>query len=252
MKYRAIIIEDEEPARDLIKTFLKKHEEIELIAEYGDGFNGVKAVNELKPDLLFLDIQLPKLTGFEILELIEHKPVVIFSTAYDQFALKAFEMNAIDYILKPYPAERFDKAVQKAIEKLSQPSTIVNENEKVDHVLKSADELTGIIDRVVVKTGTKIKVVPVDKINYIEAQDDYVMLYCDESKHLKEKTMKYFETHLDPETFIRVHRSYIVNVNQIVQLEHFTKENYIVILKNGAKLRVSDTGYKNLKKRLNF
>ena len=252
MTYKAIIIEDEEPARELIKTFLKKFQQIELLGEFGDGFNGVKAINELKPDLLFLDIQLPKLTGFEILEISEHKPVVIFSTAYDQFALKAFEMNAVDYILKPYPADRFEQAVNKALTKLSQQSSVQSETVKMEQLLNTVDENTGILDRVVVKTGTKIKVVPVEKVMYIEAQDDYVMIYAEESKHLKEKTMKYFETHLDPDTFIRVHRSHIVNVNYIIQLEHFSKESYVVILKNGTKLRVSDSGYKNLKKRLNF
>lgn len=252
IKYRAIIVEDEQPARELIKTYLSKFDQIELVGEFADGFSGVKGINELKPDLLFLDIQLPKLTGFEILEIVEHRPVVIFSTAYDQFALKAFELSAVDYILKPYPSERFDQAVNKALTKLGQQNIDQNESQKVEKLLNAVDENVGILDRVVVKTGTKIKVVPVEKIIYIEAQDDYVMIYAEDSKHLKEKTMKYFETHLDADVFIRVHRSHIVNVNYITQLEHFSKESYVVILKNGVKLRVSDTGYKNLKKRLSF
>jgi len=248
-RIRTIIIEDEEPARDIVKTYLKKFQDIELIGECSDGFSGVKAVNEMKPDLLFLDIQLPKLTGFEILELVEHSPVIIFTTAYDQFALKAFEMNATDYLLKPFSSDRFDTAMQKALDKLKSKKS---EGPVIKKLVETVDEKSETIDRVVVKTGSKIKVIPADKIMYIEAQDDYVMIYAEESKHLKEKTMKYFETHLDNSQFIRIHRSYIVNVNFIVQLEHFSKENYLVILKNGAKLKVSDSGYKNLKSRLNF
>jgi two-component system, LytTR family, response regulator len=249
MTIRTLIIEDEEPARDIVKTYLKKYPEIELIGEAADGFTGVKAINELKPDLLFLDIQLPKLTGFEILELSEHSPVIVFTTAYDQFALKAFEMNAIDYLLKPFSIERFESAIQKAISKLN---TQKDEAPAIKKLVETIDEKTESIDRVVVKTGTKIKVIPAEKIIYIEAQDDYVMIYAEEGKHLKEKTMKYFETHLDGSQFIRIHRSYIININHIAQLEHFSKDSYVVILKNGVKLKVSDSGYKNLKSRLNF
>jgi two-component system LytT family response regulator len=249
MRIKTLIIEDEEPARELVKTYLKSFPELELIGEYADGFTGIKAINELKPDLLFLDIQLPKLTGFEILELIEHMPIVIFTTAYDQYALKAFEMNAADYLLKPFPAERFHSAVQKALEKLTNKTS---EEKHIKNLVASIDEKPEIIDRVVVKTGTKIKVIPAVKIIYIEAQDDYVMIYSEDGKNLKEKTMKYFETHLSPEQFVRIHRSYIVNINYINQLEQYSKENYIAILKNGAKLKVSDSGYKNLRNRLNF
>lgn len=249
MNVRTIIIEDEEPARNILKIYLKKYENIELIGEFYDGFNGIKAINELKPDLLFLDIQLPKLNGFEILELVEYFPVIIFTTAFDQFALKAFEMNATDYLLKPFSADRFDIAINKAFNKIKnkQPESPV-----INNLIKSVDETIEIINRVVVKSGNKIKVITVDKIIYIEAQDDYVMIYTEDSKHLKEKTMKYFETHLDPSQFIRIHRSYIVNVNFISQLEHFSKERYILFLKNGVKLKVSDSGFKNLKSKLNF
>jgi two-component system, LytTR family, response regulator len=249
MKIRTLIIEDEEPARDIVKTYLSKYSDVEIIGEAADGFSGVKLINELKPDLLFLDIQLPKLTGFEILELAEHAPVIIFTTAYDQFALKAFEMNATDYLLKPFSADRFDGAIQKAVAKLNSKQ---DETQSIKKLVETVDEKTESIDRVVVKTGTKIKVIPAERIIYIEAQDDYVMIYAEEGKHLKEKTMKYFETHLDNSVFIRIHRSYIVNVNHIAQLEHFTKDSYVAVLKNGVKLKVSDSGYKNLKSRLNF
>jgi two-component system, LytTR family, response regulator len=249
MSIRTIIIEDEAPARDIVKIYLNKYPEIELLGEFSDGFSGVKAINDLKPDLLFLDIQLPKLNGFEILELIEHFPVIIFTTAYDQFALKAFEMNATDYLLKPFSLDRFDAALQKAFGKLKSKR---DETPVVEKLIETISEKVEYIDRVVVKSGNKIKVVPAEKIIYVEAQDDYVMIYAEDSKLLKEKTMKYFEAHLNPSHFVRIHRSYIVNVNFIGQLEHFTKDSYLVILKNGVKLKVSDSGYKNLKARLNF
>jgi two-component system LytT family response regulator len=249
MKIRTLIIEDEEPARDIVKSYIKKYDIIDLLGECADGFTAVKTINELKPDLIFLDIQLPKLTGFEILELIDYTPVIIFTTAYDQFALKAFEMNATDYLLKPFSSDRFDSGIQKAFEKIKNKQT---EAPEIKKLIETVDEKLESVDRIVVKTGSKIKVIPAEKIIYIEAQDDYVMLYTEDGKHLKEKTMKYFETHLDNSLFIRIHRSYIVNVNFISQLEHFTKESYLVILKNGTKLKVSDSGYKNLKARLNF
>ncbi len=249
MSIKTIIIEDEEPARIVIHQFLKKHPEIEVIAEATDGFTAVKLINELKPDLIFLDIQLPKLTGFEILELIEHFPVIIFSTAYDQYAIKAFELNAVDYLLKPYSSERFDAAITKALEKLN---TTANEKSKIKQLINKIDESDEKIDRIVIKTGASIKVFPLDQVIYLEAQDDYVMIYTTQSKHLKEKTMKYFETHLPPNQFIRIHRSYIVNVDYISQIEHFTKDSYLAILKNGTKLKISDSGYKLLRQRLNF
>jgi two-component system, LytTR family, response regulator len=246
---KAIIIEDEAPARELVKNYLARFPEIEFMGEYGDGFSGVKAINELKPDLIFLDIQMPKLNGFEVLELIEHKPLVIFTTAFEQFALKAFEQSATDYLLKPFSFERFESAIIRAKDKMDHAK---NEDISIQRLLDTVDEKTEHIDRIVIKTGTKIKVVPVEKVIYLEAQDDYVMIYSEEGKHLKEKTMKYFETHLDNHVFVRVHRSYITNVNWIVQLEHFTKDTFVAILKNGVRLKVSDSGYKNLKERLKF
>jgi two-component system, LytTR family, response regulator len=189
------------------------------------------------------------LNGFEVLEIVEHKPAIIFTTAFEQFALKAFELSAVDYLLKPFSFDRFETAINKAKEKIAN-STF--EPKEIQKLLDTVDEKTETIDRIVVKTGTKIKVIPAEKVIYLEAQDDYVMIYAEEGKHLKEKTMKYFETHLDNNTFIRVHRSYIANVNWITQLEHFTKDTYVAILKNGVKLKVSDSGYKNLKERLKF
>ena len=248
MPIRVVLVEDEEPARDLVKHYLENHPELELVGEFSDGFSGLKGIQELKPDLLILDIQMPKLTGFEILELLESPPVVVFTTAYDEFAIKAFELNATDYLLKPFSRERFDAAMQKAMERAKVPT---GQKKAVEDLLRHVEE-NERLDRVVVKSGSKIKVIPVEKISYIEAQDDYVMIYTDTGKHLKEKTMKYFEAHLDPAVFARLHRSYIARIDQIVQIELYEKDSYVAVLKDGAKLRISENGYRNLKKKLNF
>jgi len=246
---KAIVIEDEEPARVVLREYLKKFPQITLLAEIIDGFNAVKIINEQKPDLIFLDIQLPKLTGFEVLELIDHMPVIVFTTAYDQYAIQAFEKNAADYLLKPFSEERFTSAIQKAMDKLA-----IRQNDSAT-VKKMVDYLSSestLLDRIVVKTNSAIKVIPLDQVIYIEAQDDYVMIYTPSGKHLKEKTMKFFETHLPDRQFVRIHRSYIVNIDYIVQIEHFSKDTYLAILKNGTKLKISDSGYKLLRERLNF
>lgn len=245
---RAIIIEDEQPARDLIKHYLTSHNNITLVGEYSDGFAGLKAINDLKPDLVFLDVQMPKLTGFELLELLEAPPQIIFTTAYDQFAIKAFEMNAVDYLLKPYARERFDLAISKVNERATKEVVATNIQKLASHIAEKQE----ILDRVVVKTGSKIKVIPADQIIYVESQDDYVMIYSPEGKYLKQQTMKYFEQHLEPARFLRIHRSYIVNIDTIKQLELYEKNAYLAVLSNGAKLKVSDSGYKSLKSLMKF
>ena len=242
-----IIVEDEMLARNLIKDYLQNHEDFELIGEYEDGFSGLKAINELKPDLIFLDIQMPKLTGFEMLEVLDHHPAIIFTTAYDQYALKAFEHNALDYLLKPYSKDRFDEAVNKARERVQS-----GETESIARLVEHRDEQEDEIHRVVVKSRSRINVIPVDDIIYLEAQDDYVMIYTLQSKHLKQKTMKFFEAHLPVEDFVRIHRSYIVKLSEIAQMQLYEKESYIIILKNGAKLPVSKSGLPKLKKKLDF
>jgi len=247
MKIRTIIIEDEEPARILLKKFLEAIPQIELVGEYSDGFSGLKAINEQKPDLVLLDIQMPKLTGFEVLELAEHKPIIIFTTAYDQYAIKAFESNATDYLLKPFTRERFAEAIKKATEKFSNK---INDENKIISVLKTIDEKPEIIDRIAVRSGSKIHVIPADEMIYLEADGDYVKIHTKEGSFLKEKTMKYFETHLDPKKFIRIHRSYIANVEHIQRLEYYDKENYVAVLKNNIQLKVSSSGYKLLRESL--
>jgi len=249
MILRAILIDDEQPARDVVKHYLKDFNEIEIIGEVADGFSGLKAIQELKPDLVFLDVQMPKLTGLELLELLDQPPLIIFSTAYDQYAIKAFEMNAIDYLLKPYSKERFTQAVQKAI---SQASNVNRPAQPVHNLVKTLDESPEFLQRIAVKSRHKVSVVPVEEIIFLEAEGDYVMLHTKDAKHLKEKTMKYFESHLDPGQYIRIHRSYIVNAKFIDRIEYYDKENYAVLMKNGAKLRAINTGYKILKQVLNM
>lgn len=249
MNMKAIIIEDESPAREIVKTFLSKHNEIELCGEFGDGFSGIKAIKEIEPDLIFLDVQMPKITGFEMLELIDKAPEIIFTTAYDQYAIKAFEMNAVDYLLKPFSQERFDQAVNKAKTKIKEEN---QEPEKVKKVIEKMDEKEETIFRIVAKKRGQIHVIPVDKLLFIEAKDDYVMLHTTDGKFLKEKTMKYYESHLDPQQFVRVHRSYIVRVDQVKRLEPYGKSSYIAILSDGQKANVSLTGYKKLKEVLSF
>ena len=249
MTYKAIIIDDEKPARDIIRTFLKDTPGIEVIDECSDGFAGLKAIQDMKPDLVFLDIQMPKLTGFEVLELIENPPLIIFSTAYDQYAIKAFEMNATDYILKPYSWERFAQAVGKAVAKLQSGVAVQPEVQKI---IKYADEKDELLQRIAVKTRHKVHVIGVGEIIYLEAEGDYVMIHVKDGNYLKEMTMKYFESHLDPEKFIRIHRSYIVNAEAIERIELYDKESYSVLLKNGASLKASTSGYKLLKQILNM
>jgi len=243
-KIKTIIIDDEKLAREIIKSYLKKFESVELIAECSDGFDGLKQINELKPDLIFLDIQMPKLTGFEMLELIEEPPIIIFTTAFDQYALKAFEVNATDYLLKPFSEERFAEAVSKAIKIITK---IPPEKQKLDGLMKSVEKQNEFLDRVIIKHGQKIEIISTEDIRYIEAQDDYTMLYTSKGNFLKQKTMKYFEENLDPAEFIRIHRSYFVKLSQVKQIELFEKESYRVLLHDGKQLPVSKSGYQNLK-----
>ena len=245
MKYTVLVIDDEEPARNLIKTFLADQENIEIIGECADGFSAVKSINELKPQIVFLDIQMPRLTGFEVVELIEYHPVIVFATAYDQFALKAFEANAVDYLLKPYTKNRFLQALAKAIEKVD---SVAVDGSQISKVAKIVDESTDLLDRIAVKIGTKVHVVAIQDVMYFEAEGDYVRIITAENRYLKEKTMKYFETHLNPNNFIRIHRSFIVNINSIGRIEYYDKETYIVFLKNNVQLKASSAGHKLLKK----
>lgn len=246
---KAIIIDDEKLARDLIKSFLTECTDIEVIKECEDGFDGLKSINELKPDLVFLDVQMPKLTGLEILEVLDFKPAIVFTTAYDEYAIKAFEHNAADYLLKPFLKTRFFEAIEKVRDRIANRSEDTNQ---LNNLVQTLVETKEILQRIVVKTGSKIKVIPVETIIYLQADDDYVTIFTKEGKYLKEATMKYFESHLDPDKFIRIHRSYIVNINDIIQMELYEKESYMVSLRNGQKLNVSKSGIKRLKEMMKF
>jgi len=245
-KIKAIIIEDELPARELIRSYLKDHETIELHGEFGDGFSGVKGINDLQPDLVFLDIQMPKLNGLEVLELIEHSPAVIFTTAYDQYAIRAFEKNAVDYLLKPFSEERFAQAVKKA------EGIIRNKQQEkqLDKLLENHAGLEDRLDRVAVRSGRNIHVIPVDEIVYIEAEGDYVMIHSPKGQFLKEKTMKFFERHLPENEFVRVHRSHIININFVKRIEAYEKESHIVLMESGESIKTSRSGYKALREKL--
>jgi two-component system LytT family response regulator len=246
---RTVIVEDEAPARDLLKYYLKDFPEIEIVAECADGFSGLKMITELKPDLVFLDIQMPRLTGFEMIEVMTEKPVIIFTTAYDQYAIKAFEMNAIDYLLKPFPIERLKNAVKKAKEKIVKSG---EEEKPAQQLLEKLPAPSSPINRIVTRKGNAINIIPVEQIRYVQAEDDYVMIYHTEGKSLKQQTMKFYEEYLPRENFVRIHRSYIVKVGEIKKLEPYTKDNYVAVLNSGEKLPVSRSGYKHLKDELNF
>ena len=238
---KVIIIDDEPLARSIVKEYLRNYSDIQILAECNDGFEGIKAINQYEPDLIFLDIQMPKINGFEMLELIEEPPVVIFTTAFDEYAIKAFESNAVDYLLKPFSKERFDKAIQKYTQqKKTSPA-------KTEAVLESAALSPVQQNRVVVKDGSKIKIIPVSQIQYLEAADDYVKIFIQEGSFLKKKTMSYFEDSLRAFHFVRVHRSYIVNTQLITRIDAYEKDSHLLLLSTGAKLPVSKAGYAKLK-----
>lgn len=246
---RIIIIDDEAPARDLVKHYLSEVEGVEIIAECSDGFSALKSISFMKPDLIFLDIQMPRLTGIELVEVMTEKPEIIFCTAYDQYALRAFELNAVDYLMKPFSKRRFLEAVKKATDKIKSGS-----GNKVSgsQLLEKKPETASPINRFVVRKGTAINLIPVEQVRYIEAQDDYVMIYHVSGKALKQQTMKYCEDNLPPKDFVRIHRSYIVNVAEINRIEPYGKDNHVAVLNSGDKLPVSRAGYKQLKEELNF
>ncbi|MFO7924630.1 MAG: LytTR family DNA-binding domain-containing protein [Bacteroidales bacterium] len=247
MKIKALIVEDEELARNILKEYLKSFPDIDVAGEYADGFSALKAIREHNPDLVFLDVQMPRINGFEMLELLDDSPEIIFTTAFDQYAMRAFEINAVDYLLKPFPEGRFREAVEKAVNRIS-----VHKQPGYGRLRSHIDMTSGIISRVVVKSRGEIRVIPVEKILFIEAQDDYVMIYTASGKYLKQKTMKYFDDHLSKEEFVRVHRSYIVRTDQIVKLEPYGKSSWIVSLGDSYKVPVSRSGYALLKEVLDI
>ena len=240
---KTIIIDDEPLARMIVKEYLQSYKEIEIVAECGDGFEGLKAIQHHQPDLVFLDIQMPKITGFEMLELVDQPVSIIFTTAYDQYAIKAFEANAVDYLLKPFGKERFDKAMQK----FSEQQSLNNKKDVSEQLLQMVANSPTQNNRVVVKNGNKIKIIPAIDILYLEAADDYVKIHTKEGAFLKNKTMSYFEETLDAGLFVRCHRSYIINVQEVTRIDQNEKDSHIALLKLGIKIPVSRNGYTKLK-----
>ena len=237
---QAIIIDDEPLARSVVIEYLRDYPQIEIVAECNDGFEGVKSILSKNPGLIFLDIQMPKINGFEMLELIPDPPPVIFTTAFDAYALKAFETHAVDYLLKPFSKERFNKAVDNW---LSQTERGKNTTALLDNIHASPSQH----ERVVVKTDGKIKIIPVQDIHFLEAADDFIKIYTSEGCFLKNKTLTYFNNVLDPSVFVRTHRSYILNVSEVTKIAPYEKENFLAILRNGSKVPVSKSGYARLR-----
>ncbi len=238
---KVIIIDDEPLARTLIIEYLQNFPGVEVIKECNDGFEGLKSIQDLKPDLIFLDIQMPRLNGFEMLELIENPPMIIFTTAFDEYALKAFESNALDYLLKPFSKDRFDKALNKIIDQKTKHS------EKLESSLEHYPDSN---NRIVVKTSSDIKIITVSDVLYIEAYDDYVKIFTANNCFIKKKTMTFYEKTLIDKAFVRIHRSYLLNIAYLTRIDQNDKEGYIAVLKNGTKLTLSRSGYGQLKNQL--
>jgi two-component system LytT family response regulator len=238
---RVAIVDDEEPARAVVREYLSDVRDVEIVAECANGFDAVKAVAELRPDLLFLDVQMPKLDGFEVLELIGTDVAVVFVTAYDQYALRAFEVHAVDYLLKPFSAERLVATLERARERLSRGEALP--------VRALADETRtrqGYAARILVRDGSRVHVIPVERIDYVQAQDDYVSYRYDGKEYLKEQTLAQVEASLDPKKFVRIHRSFVLNLDRLARVELDARENRVAILTDGQRLPVSRAGYTRL------
>ncbi len=238
---RTVIVDDEELARAVLREGLAAHPDVEIVAECSNGFEAVKAVAEMRPDLVFLDVQMPKLDGFEVLELIGGDLAVIFVTAYDEYALRAFDVHAVDYLLKPFSDERLAQALAHARLHLAEGVPV-----PVGPLVASARPAGRPLERLVVRDGSRVHVVPIERLDYVEAQDDYVCLHTEGKRLLKEQTMAEVEAALDPARFVRIHRSYILNVERLARVEPFGKDSRVAILRDGTRLPVSRTGFARL------
>jgi len=244
-KIAVMIVDDEELARHVLRQLLAKRPDMEIVAECANGLEAVKAVAEKKPDLIFLDVQMPKLTGFDVLELIGPDIPVIFVTAYDQYAMRAFDVHAVDYLLKPVGRERFDAALDRAKSRIN-----AHANERLprgEELSAAARPPQQFLERIVVKDGTKVTLIPIAKLDFAEAQDDYVALSTAGKKHLKQQTIASLEASLDPDSFVRIHRSYLVNLERVARIEPYGKDSRLAILHDGSRLPVSRAGYARLK-----
>ncbi|SDL07732.1 two-component system, LytT family, response regulator [Catalinimonas alkaloidigena] len=239
---RVVIIDDEPLARSILLEYLQPLAGVEVVQECNNGFEGVKAIQQHQPDLIFLDVQMPKINGFEMLELLDQAPAVIFTTAFEEYALRAFEAHAVDYLLKPITRERFDVAMRKW-----QDHAAPADATQTQALLETAAQAPGQRDRIVVRHGSKIHIIPVQQVHYLEASDDFVKIHTDHGTFLKSRTMQYFERALPDQQFVRVHRSYIVQVQQITQIDPYQKDTYVAILRSGAQVPISRTGYPRLR-----
>ncbi len=262
-KLRTVIVDDEAPARNLLREYLGAHPEIEIVGECANGFEAVKVVGETKPDLVFLDVQMPKLDGFEVLELLDAGPMVVFSTAYDEYALKAFEVHAVDYLLKPYGRERLAEALERVQERLrargasaaasappvgAAPVAVPEASDVSPVKLATAARPPGQwLERLLVKDGANVHVIPIDSVDYLEAQDDYVEIHAGGKSWLKTQPLTDLAEGLDPQRFVRVHRSFVVQVDRIARLELYAKDSRVAILRDGREIDVSRAGYARLK-----
>jgi two-component system LytT family response regulator len=237
----AVIVDDEELARHLIREYLASIPDVDILAECANGFEAVKAIAEHKPDLVFLDVQMPKLDGFEVLELIEGDVAVIFITAFDQYAIKAFDAQAVDYLLKPFSLDRFQKALERVRHRIGKKAPPAVE------LTSAARPPQQHLQRIVVKDGARVHIIPIDRLDYAEAQDDYVALHSQGKTYLKQQTISSLEAALDPDQFIRIHRSSIVNLERVAKIEPYSKDSRVAVLTDGTKLPVSRAGYDRLK-----
>lgn len=239
---RALIVDDEPLSRQVVREYLDSHPDIEIIGECANGFDAVKEIAEQNPDLVFLDIQMPKLNGFEVLELVDKNMAVIFITAFDQYALKAFEVHAVDYLLKPFSHQRFDEALEHALRDVA-----AKKYGNFHAISYAAQPTDRIQERVLVREGSQVHVLPAETIDYVEAQDDYIRIQAGAKSFLKQQRLSELEEALDHKKFIRIHRSYILNIDRMAKIELYAKDSRIVILKDGTKLNVSRSGYEKLK-----
>ncbi|WP_332855286.1 LytR/AlgR family response regulator transcription factor [Duganella sp. S19_KUP01_CR8] len=240
---RVIVVDDEMLARGVVREYLAEHPDVEVVAECANGFEAVKAITELAPDLVFLDIQMPKLDGFEVAELAGGKTRYIFATAFDQYAIKAFEFHALDYLLKPFSQQRFDQALAYARANLGKPDG----DSALANMVREAAGRNKPLGRVLIRDGSKVHVINSDKIEVIEAQDDYVQIRSEGKSYLKNQRMAELEEQLDAQQFLRIHRSWIVNIACVDRIEQATKDSYVAILKDGGKVPVSRSGYQKIR-----
>jgi two-component system LytT family response regulator len=236
---KVLIVDDEPLARQVARQYAEAVPGVEVVGECANGYEAVKAVSEAVPDVLVLDVQMPKLSGFDVLELIGGGPAVIFATAHDEFALKAFEVHAVDYLLKPFSQERMAEALERARGRLAA--------EAAGAALALRDALRQVrIERILVRDGGRVHIVPVDRLDYVQAQDDYVMLYAGEKTLLKEQPLSSLEAQLDPARFVRIHRSYLINLARLERVELEAKDRRVAVLTTGARLPVSRSGHQRL------